>query len=235
MKSLHAIVEIEDSPGFRLRNGLSIAASAAVSFLILFGITQAQKAKVLGEADIFNEVRSVVLPSPPPPPPQTRQPVPSPPSLIELEASPMDSSVQLSYSISPVAPATSPPVAQPVFDFSPDAFRPTTGEFKARHVFSKSEVDEPPVAVYKKEPEFAERMMEENRTAKIRLMYIVNTEGTVEAVSLIGSGGAAFDEVVIDAIKRWRFKPAIKDGKKVNCWIRQRVILKSRSSSPFGV
>ena len=160
----------------------------------------------------------------------------TPPSLLNLEVSPVESTVQLTYSLTPVSPVFSPPTVEPVFDFSPEAFKPAMQEFDTRHVYSKAEVDQPPVVVYKKVPGFDLDLMGDNRMAKVHLMYIVNTKGSVEAVSLVGSGGEKFDQVIMDAVRKWRFKPAIKDGKKVNCWVRQRVLLKNtKGSSRFSL
>jgi len=231
MDSLEQVITSGRSSGLKFRNGISILASVTVSFLILYGITRAQKTEMIDTSTDFEELRSVVLPPPPPPPPQGQQSLKAPPSLLNLEISHEDSPVQLSYSPTPLTPVISPPVIEPVFDFSPDAFKPSLENYEASHVYSKAEVDQPPVVVYKKVPGFNLELMGENRYAKVSLMYIVNTQGTVEAVSLVGSGGEQFDQVIMDAVRKWRFKPAIKDGNKVNCWVRQRVILKNTGGS----
>jgi TonB family protein len=120
------------------------------------------------------------------------------------------------------------------FDFSPDAFKPSTRDFRARTVYDRSEVDQPPIPVYKKVPGFNLSLMKNRRYAKISLLYIVNTKGTVEALSMLGSGGEEFDKVVMDGVRHWRFKPAIKNGNRVDCWVRQNVVVKADpTASPF--
>jgi len=135
---------------------------------------------------------------------------------------------------SPLAPATDPPLFEPVFDFSPDTFKPSSRSFQRRNVYQRSEVDQPPIPVYKKVPGVNLNLMGDRRYAKVSLMYIVNTEGGVEGIKMWGTGGDTFDKAVMDGVQQWRFKPAIKEGQKVNCWVRQSVVVKAGNmGSPF--
>ena len=212
-----------------------MSASIVVSFLILLGITQARHTDAVPEELPYAEIRSVVLPSPPPPPPTQVRETPPPPSLLNLEASDSESPIHISVSPIPLAPAAEPPQFEPVFDFSPDAFKPVSGSFEKRYVYRKSEVDQPPIPVYKKVPGVSLELMGRSRYANVSLLYIVNTKGQVEGIKLWGTGGEEFDNAVINGVQQWRFKPAIKEGQKVNCWVRQSVVVKAGSmgGSPF--
>jgi TonB family protein len=48
------------------------------------------------------------------------------------------------------------------------------------------------------------------------LVRIVITEtGDVQDVSVVESGGKAVDDVVVSAVRRWKFQPATKRGTRV--------------------
>jgi TonB family protein len=51
----------------------------------------------------------------------------------------------------------------------------------------------------------------------VLLQFDVNTSGKVEKMKIVESRPARlFDQVTLDAAKNWRFKPKVKDGKRVN-------------------
>ena len=44
---------------------------------------------------------------------------------------------------------------------------------------------------------------------------MVSETGDVQDVSVVESGGKAVDDVVVSAIRRWKFQPATKRGTRV--------------------
>ena len=72
-----------------------------------------------------------------------------------------------------------------------------------------------PVILFQPEPEFSE----EARKAKVAgnvLVYLqVDQTGTPTHVHVIRGIGLGLDEKAVDAVKRYKFKPAMKDGKPV--------------------
>jgi protein TonB len=59
-------------------------------------------------------------------------------------------------------------------------------------------------------PEFSQRLNEEGRVV---LRVELDTEGKIAAVTVKSrSGFARLDEAAVSAVKRWRCKPAIRDG-----------------------
>jgi TonB family protein len=72
-----------------------------------------------------------------------------------------------------------------------------------------------PKVVFSPDPEYSE----EARKAKLQgvcvLSIIVDPQGKPEDIKVARSLGMGLDEKAIEAVKRWKFKPAMKDGKPV--------------------
>jgi len=43
----------------------------------------------------------------------------------------------------------------------------------------------------------------------------VNSEGIPQNIKVVGQSGTGLDDKAVDAVKKWRFEPGIKDGKPV--------------------
>lgn len=73
-----------------------------------------------------------------------------------------------------------------------------------------------PVLVYKVEPEFSE----DGRKARIQgvvvLAVMIDEQGRVGQVHVRASLGLGLDEKAIEAVKKWRFRPATRNGRPVS-------------------
>lgn len=74
-----------------------------------------------------------------------------------------------------------------------------------------------PVPVFMPEPAYPTEASPARRKDGVFCVVgiIVDRKGKPEDVHVIRSGGKAFDANAIDAVKRYRFKPAMKDGQPV--------------------
>jgi TonB family protein len=54
-------------------------------------------------------------------------------------------------------------------------------------------------------------------STEVMIVFMVNTEGKTEQVQATRATHAAFADTAIQAVQKWRFTPATKDGKPVNC------------------
>lgn len=226
---------IEEQPA-RL-NLISIGASISVSLLIFVGIIQAQKTKFSLDEPTYEEVRAVVIPSPPPPPREDNtEDIPAPPEVLSLDAEETDANtIQIAYAPQTIQ-APSKPIAVPEFRFSIDSFRPSDNQLTVgKSVYRKNEVDQPPVPIYKKVPKISNKLLDSVDIPQVAILYIVNTDGSVSSVRLLRSTDPEFDRFVIDAAKMWRFRPAVKDGQYVRCWISQKVTIKKAGRNPFSI
>jgi len=231
--SIEFLLMPETLSGNKLCRVLSLGAGILVSCAIFYGIIQVQKTKTVHNVLVFDELKTVILPSPPVPPPRfEKTEEPPPPSLLEMEPNATESTIEIAYHpqkhFQPVKPKYEPQV-----DFNLEAFKPGLKTSSSRTVYEKHEVNQAPIAVYKKIPQISSYLLRRIDIPRVVLMYIVNTDGSVENVNLLGSADPEFDKIILEAVAKWRFKPAVKDGKDVRCWIKQGVTVKMGAGNPF--
>jgi TonB family protein len=85
-------------------------------------------------------------------------------------------------------------------------------------VYSDSEVDVKARKVSGNSPSYpsdrAPRLRSGERVS-VLLQFLVSESGQVQDVKVLESGGKAVDDVVVSAVRSWRFEPATKRGTKV--------------------
>lgn len=65
------------------------------------------------------------------------------------------------------------------------------------------------------DPEYSEPARKAKIQGTVMLALAINAEGTVNAVKVVCSLEPGLDQNAADAAKKWKFTPAIKDGKPV--------------------
>jgi TonB family protein len=73
----------------------------------------------------------------------------------------------------------------------------------------------PPKAISAPDPKFPNLPPDAEPRGTVVLLIGVNTKGRVEAVRVLRSDEAAFEKSAVATVKKWRFKPAEKDGHPV--------------------
>jgi TonB family protein len=53
------------------------------------------------------------------------------------------------------------------------------------------------------------------QSLSVTVAFVVNEDGTVGDIQVLGSGGSALDAAVTNTIAKWRFAPGVKQGAKV--------------------
>jgi len=87
----------------------------------------------------------------------------------------------------------------------------------ARTAFTLAEVDQPPRVIRKIDPLYPFAAKRKHIEGRVVLRFIVTKEGRVVEPSVIkGEPPGLFDNSALKAIMRWRFRPAVKDGKNVD-------------------
>jgi len=72
-----------------------------------------------------------------------------------------------------------------------------------------------PRATYSPAPEFSEQARQAKYQGVVTLRATVLANGRVANVRVQSAAGMGLDEKAMEAVRRWRFKPATKDGKPV--------------------
>jgi TonB family protein len=73
----------------------------------------------------------------------------------------------------------------------------------------------PPRPIKQKPPEFTEQVRKEKVHGIVTLAVVVTREGNVVDVRVMNGCGRGLDEEAVKAVRTWKFKPAIKDGRPV--------------------
>jgi protein TonB len=222
-----------------MRGAGHLAFGVVVTWGLMTGLSLVQKPSLAPPPPLAAELRSVELPVQPPPPPR-EQTEPEPlagqlSNLVQLEAVRSNSPVKLP--VLPELPETVPPVlGVPRVEFAPAAFKPAPAEeeFDNRHVYAKTEVDQRCMPLLKVRPQVTAQLLRAARVREVAFMFIVNKDGSVENIWLATSSGSPeLDEISSQAIRQWKFSPALRKGRKVRQWVRQSIEYQLPASSPF--
>src|SRR5579872_12090 len=94
-------------------------------------------------------------------------------------------------------------------------FGPGEGGGTGGGVFRMGSGATPPRAIYSPEPEFSEEARKAKYQGVCTLGVIVDAQGRPTNIRVLNSLGMGLDEKEIQAVKTWRFEPAMKDGHAV--------------------
>jgi protein TonB len=131
------------------------------------------------------------------------------PSAVTLNSfvQPLDTSSALQTSVD-ASKLTSIPV-----HIATGAARPGTG---LKNLFDISQLDRVPEPIAQPEPIFPANLRKDVDRAEVIIEFIVDTKGFTRDVRAISSTHTGFEQAAIDGVSRWRFRPGMKDGRKVN-------------------
>jgi len=66
-------------------------------------------------------------------------------------------------------------------------------------------------------PVYPRELKRQGVTGSALVTFMVTTDGKTDQVQIIQASHRVFGEAAVEAVKQWRFTPAVKDGKPVNC------------------
>lgn len=72
-----------------------------------------------------------------------------------------------------------------------------------------------PVVLYQPEPEFSEEARKAKFSGDVKVYLLVEPDGKPSHVRVVRGVGMGLDEKAVEAVRQYRFKPAMKDGKPV--------------------
>jgi TonB family protein len=77
-----------------------------------------------------------------------------------------------------------------------------------------------PVPVSRPPPRYPRDALRRNVGGMVRVKVTVATDGSVERLELAeGSGSRELDRAALEAVRRWTFRPAMRDGQAVTASI----------------
>ena len=199
----------------RLRRRKSFVSKLVTSLTVLFGavvltiafffvLPLIQAISVPPETDtVLLAADTANVPPPPPPPEEEPEQEPEqeeqPPELAE-ETQPLDLS-QLELALNP-----SFGDGWVGGDFALALNTMSSDGAGADELFSLSELDQPPRAVYQPSPALSKKLLKRG-PGKVWLIFIVNERGRVENAKVQNSSDPLFEGPALAALKKWRFEP----------------------------
>jgi periplasmic protein TonB len=82
-------------------------------------------------------------------------------------------------------------------------------------VYGWNQVNTPPVLLLKVEPEYSEQARQSKFQGTVLLRVVIDEKGFPREIGVTRPLGLGLDDKAMEAVRRWRFKPATKDGKPV--------------------
>ncbi len=86
--------------------------------------------------------------------------------------------------------------------------------------FSLSEIDQKPRAVHQVAGVYPAELRERKLEGVVTLIFLVDASGRVVNPRIEKSSHTEFERPAMDAVRQWRFEPALKGGKPVGCRMR---------------
>jgi len=96
----------------------------------------------------------------------------------------------------------------------------TAGETIQQDAFDVSELERKPEAVSQVAPAYPAELRKAKIDGSVTLAFVLSDEGRVEEPRVENSSRPEFEKPALDAIRKWRFKPGLKDGQPVRTYIR---------------
>lgn len=82
-----------------------------------------------------------------------------------------------------------------------------------------AEVDQP-IAVVRPAPRYPQEALRRNIGGIVRVQAVVSPDGSVERLELASSSGNRhLDRAALEAVRRWRFTPAVRNGQPVSATV----------------
>ncbi len=86
--------------------------------------------------------------------------------------------------------------------------------------FSLAEIDQKPQVVFQAVPVYPASLRSRKLEGVVRVIFVVDPTGRVTSPRVEHSSHPAFDKPALDAVRKWKFEPAVKGGNRVACKMR---------------
>jgi len=166
-------------------------------------------------------IKVATVTKPPPPPPKDEPPPPPPPNDApppQPDAKPVPLVVGISMSSTSSAGNFAAPVGNTLYGKTADkAAVPTEVKaYSAPKYMPIYQVDSQPSVLSEVKVPYPEEARKAGVEGTVQLSLVVDLDGNVVNVKVLNGPGYGLNEAARDAIKRFKFKPAIKNGERVS-------------------
>jgi protein TonB len=86
--------------------------------------------------------------------------------------------------------------------------------------FSLADIDQPPRSTFQAQPVYPKEMRGRRVEATVSVLFVVDATGKVVDPRIEKSSHPAFEKPALDAVRQWKFEPAVKGGRRVACKVR---------------
>jgi len=90
-----------------------------------------------------------------------------------------------------------------------------TAADRARDVFELQALDEPARPLFQSPPNYPSELRRRKIEGTVFVVFVVDPQGKVENLRVERSSDPGFEQAALDAVRRWRFEPAVRGGAKV--------------------
>jgi periplasmic protein TonB len=90
-----------------------------------------------------------------------------------------------------------------------------------KNLFNISELDRAPQPVVRTQPAYPYEMKREGIAGRVTVGFIVDYQGNVIMPYVVSSTNSGFERSAVEAVKKWKFRPGMKGGRKVNTRVEQ--------------
>ncbi|WP_138223307.1 energy transducer TonB [Nibricoccus aquaticus] len=97
-------------------------------------------------------------------------------------------------------------------------------------VFALSDLDRAPTPTYRPLPTIPRHLLTAAAGVSVTVEFVVSAKGEVMNPRVISSDNQRFDDVALNAVKRWKFKPGFRQGRTVNVSMSQAIDFKVSGS-----
>jgi len=97
--------------------------------------------------------------------------------------------------------------------------------------FSMADLDQKPRAVYQPAPVYPAALRSRKIDGVVTVIFVVDANGRVANAKVEKSSDPAFDKPALDAVRKWKFEPAVKEGRKVSAKMRAPIRFDTKASS----
>jgi protein TonB len=87
-------------------------------------------------------------------------------------------------------------------------------------VFALPDLDQKPRPIFQAEPVYPFELRQKKIEGTVYVQFIVDQDGRVVEPRIEKSTHSAFDKPALDAVRQWRFEPAVRDGRPVQAHLR---------------